>query len=70
MKSIKYVVYREDEYFVTQALNVDVASFGQTVEEAVENLRDAVTLYLKDENSDELFHAVEDAMIGEAVINA
>ena len=70
MKSIKYVTYREDEFIVAQALNVDVSSFGDTVEEAVENLQDAVTLYLKDEDVEGLFHTVDDAVIGEAVINA
>jgi hypothetical protein len=28
MKSFKYVVYREGEYFVSQCLNLDIASFG------------------------------------------
>ena len=32
-----YVVYREDEFFVSQCLNVDVSSFGKTREEAVAN---------------------------------
>ncbi len=29
MKNIKYVVYREDKYYVAQCLNVDVSSFGR-----------------------------------------
>ena len=42
MRSLKYVVYREGKYFVSQCLNVDVSSFGKTMDEAVTNLKDAV----------------------------
>lgn len=48
MRSLKYVVYREGKYFVSQCLNVDVSSFGKNIDEAVINLKDAVELYLKD----------------------
>jgi predicted RNase H-like HicB family nuclease len=40
-------VYREDQYWVAQCLNVDVSSFGETIEEAVANLREAVELYFE-----------------------
>jgi len=70
MKSIKYVIYREDEFYVAQALNVEVSSFGDTPGEAIANLQDAVSLYFKDESFDDLYHAVDEAMIGEAIINA
>jgi hypothetical protein len=51
MKSFKYVVYRDGEYFVSQCLNLDIASFGTSVDDAVENLKDAVSLYLADEDT-------------------
>ncbi|SEM32709.1 hypothetical protein SAMN04489760_110102 [Syntrophus gentianae] len=70
MKSLKYVIYREEEFFVAQCLNVDVSSFGSTIEEAIANLKDAVALYLEDEDTGRLYHPVEDAMIGESTINA
>lgn len=70
MKSLKYVVYRENEFFVSQCLNVDVSSFGSTIEEAIDNLKDAVKLYLEDEDAGQMYHSVEDAMIGESTINA
>jgi predicted RNase H-like HicB family nuclease len=41
-------VYQEDKYFVSQCLNVDVASFGKMIDEAVKNLADAVGLYVRD----------------------
>jgi predicted RNase H-like HicB family nuclease len=70
MRSLKYVVYSEGKYFVSQCLNVDVASFGKTIDEAVKNLKDAVELYLKDDSAMYLFHDVGDALIGEAFVNA
>ena len=42
MTALKYVVYQEGKYYVSQCLNVDVASFGKTIDEAVKNLADAV----------------------------
>ena len=45
MKNMKYIVYQEGKYYVSQCLNVDIASFGKTIDEAVTNLSDAVALY-------------------------
>ncbi|KRT62726.1 MAG: hypothetical protein XU11_C0076G0003 [Candidatus Dadabacteria bacterium CSP1-2] len=45
MKEISYVVYQEGEYYVAQCLNVDVSSFGETIDEAISNLKEAVELY-------------------------
>jgi predicted RNase H-like HicB family nuclease len=38
-------VWREDEWYVAQCLDVDVASQGRTEREALGNLQDALTLY-------------------------
>ena len=70
MRNLKYVVYNEGKYFVSQCLNVDVASFGKTIDEAVSNLKDAVTLYLKDDPECSFYHEVGDALIGETQVNA
>lgn len=50
MKEIKYIIYQEGEHFVAQCLNVDVSSFGSSVDEAIKNLREAVELYFEDNN--------------------
>lgn len=42
------VVWKEGRYFVAQCLNVDVSSFGKTYEEALNNLDEALKLYLED----------------------
>jgi predicted RNase H-like HicB family nuclease len=39
-------VHQEDDWFVAQCLEVDVASQGSTLEEALANLSEAVGLYL------------------------
>ena len=70
MHSLKYVVYQDGKYFVSQCLNVEVSSFGKSIDEAVVNLKDAVELYLKDETGSNLYHEVGDALIGQAVVNA
>jgi predicted RNase H-like HicB family nuclease len=64
-----YVVYREDELFVAQCLNVDVSSFGATREEAAANLKEAVELYFEDESAG-VFTPVNDATVGREPVNA
>jgi len=68
MKSMSYVVYREEEYFVAQCLNVDVSSFGDTREDAVANLKDAVELYFDGEPAP-VFSIVSDLKVGEELVN-
>lgn len=41
------VVYQEGRYFVAQCLNVDVSSFGDTKQDALANLQEALELYLE-----------------------
>jgi predicted RNase H-like HicB family nuclease len=40
-------IFREGDWFVAQCLKVDVASQGETAEEALTNLREAVELYFE-----------------------
>ena len=44
-QTVRYVVYEQDGAFVAQGLDVDVASEGDTEQEAVLNLREAFELY-------------------------
>lgn len=46
---LQVVVWREEKHFVAQCLNVDVSSFGDTKEEALTNLKEALELYFEDE---------------------
>ncbi len=69
MKAMAYCVYREDEFFVAQCLNVDVSSFGVTREEAIANLKEAVELYFEGEPAD-AYTPVTDAAVGQELVNA
>ena len=40
-------ISREDEWFIAQCLEVDVASQGKSEDEAVNNLREALELYFE-----------------------
>ena len=46
-------------------LNVEVASFGSTIDEALANLKEAVELYFQDETTSQYFHEVSEFMLGE-----
>lgn len=50
MKTVELqtVVYKEGAHFVSQCLDVDVSSFGATEKEALDNLKEALELYLED----------------------
>lgn len=69
MKTISFVLYREDEFVVAQCLNVDVSSFGATREEAVANLKEAVELYFEGESGN-AYTPVSDLAIDQETVNA
>ncbi|OIR08998.1 hypothetical protein GALL_89930 [mine drainage metagenome] len=46
-RSLKYVLFAEDRAFVARCLDVDVASEGDTKEEAISNLQEALNLYFE-----------------------
>jgi len=58
MKTIELenIVWKEDKYFVSKCLNVEVSSFGESKEEALANLQEALELYFEDENDIEIVH--------------
>ena len=69
MKNIKYVVYKEGKYYVSQCLNVDVSSFGETIDEAVAALKEAVALYFEDEKDLSGYQLIGETLLGEDTIN-
>ena len=69
MKKITYCLYREDQFYVAQCLNVDVSSFGEMREEALKALREAVELYFEDAPAED-FTFVEEAEVGQDLIHA
>jgi predicted RNase H-like HicB family nuclease len=51
IRTLKYIVQKEGKYYVSQCLNVDVSSFGNTVQEAIDNLNEALMLYFEDKDA-------------------
>ncbi len=68
MRDMKYVIYHQEGHYVAQCLNVDVSSFGSSIDEAITNIKEAVELYFEDNDSAE-FLPIDMALIGEHHIN-
>ncbi|MFP4465421.1 MAG: type II toxin-antitoxin system HicB family antitoxin [Candidatus Goldiibacteriota bacterium] len=68
MKEIDVVVWKEEKQYVSQCVNIDVASCGDSMEEAIANLKEAVELRLEGENIE--LSKVERITIGKEQINA
>lgn len=45
-RTLTAAIHQEEDWYVAPCLEVDVASQGQTIEEALSNLTEAVGLYL------------------------
>ncbi len=68
-KTLKYIVQKEGKHYVSQCLNVDVSSFGSTVQEAIDNLNEALMLYFEDKEAVLSITPIEETLIGETRIN-
>ncbi len=62
LSRLKTIVWKESDQYVAQSLNVDVASFGDSKQEALSNLREALELYFEDADIKEV-QRVEDVEI-------
>jgi predicted RNase H-like HicB family nuclease len=47
VKSFNAMVWQEEDWFIAQCLEVDVASQGETEDEALVNLQEALELYFE-----------------------
>lgn len=52
-KIIQVKVYKGDKYFVAECVDLPVVSQGKTLDEAAENIREAIDLHLEGENLDD-----------------
>jgi predicted RNase H-like HicB family nuclease len=59
---LQNVVWKDGSYFVAQCLNIDISSFGDTREEALRNLDEAISLYFEDDKHEDI-HSVENPEI-------
>lgn len=67
-REIDYIIWKEDKYFISRCINVEVSSFGETIEEAINNLKEALELYF--EGEDKEFPMMNNVILGREVINA
>lgn len=49
--SIKYnvIIQKEEKWYVAKCIDNNIASQGKTIEEAMKNLKEALELYMQDE---------------------
>jgi predicted RNase H-like HicB family nuclease len=52
--TIKAYISRGENYYVAECMEISVVTQGKTLDETVENLREAVALHLEGENLEEL----------------
>ncbi|MBE0648332.1 MAG: type II toxin-antitoxin system HicB family antitoxin [Bacteroidales bacterium] len=69
MKKLKYIVYKEGKCYVSQCLNVDISSFGNTIQEAIDNLVEALELYFEDKDAVDNIISIKETMMGETLIH-
>ena len=53
-RTVKAFVRRGETHYVAECLDIAVVTQGKTLDEALENLREAVALHLEGENLEEL----------------
>ncbi len=61
-RNLTAAVHQEEDWYVAQCLEVDVASQGRTITEAISNLAEAVELYL-DEVDDPQQHVTATPLV-------
>jgi len=53
MKSFSVLVWKDDDkYYIAKNLDLDIVSQWLTIEEAIENLKEATELFLENSNED------------------
>ena len=58
MKTFTAIIQREEEMYVAKCPEIGTASQGNTVEEAIENLKEATELYLEEFPIDSKSHPI------------
>lgn len=63
------VVWQEDAYFVAKYLNVDVSSFGESREETLSNLHEALESYFEDISAEEIAQVQQPEVLIDTMTN-
>ena len=56
-------IEREDKWFVATCIENNIASQGLTIEDAMNNLKEAIALYYEDESNQEELNYFEDEQV-------
>ena len=59
-----FIIFKEGKYYVSRCLNVEVSSFGKSIDEAKSNLKEALDLYFEDNINTDI-QMISDTLIGE-----
>ena len=51
---LSVIVYKENNLFIAKGIEIEIASQGETIEEALANLKEAFELWLKHADQEEL----------------
>jgi len=51
---IQFRIYKGKKYYVAECIDLPIVTQGKTLDEIVENIREAVSLHLEDEDLEEL----------------
>jgi len=65
MKSLQYMITKEGKFYVSRCLNVEVSSFGKTIDEAKKNLKEALELYFEDNTDSVHLQKIQETIVGE-----
>jgi len=57
------IIRREEDWFVATCLENNIASQGKTIDEATENLKEAISLYYEDDLEEKRFFPNEQIYI-------
>ncbi len=51
---IQFRIYRGEKYYVAECIDLPIVTQGKTLDEVVENIREAISLHLEGEDLEEL----------------
>ena len=51
---IQFRIYKGEKYYVAECIDLPIVTQGKTLDEVVENIREAISLHLEDEDLEEL----------------
>ena len=51
---IQFRIYRGERYYVAECIDLPIVTQGKTLDEVVENIKEAINLHLEDENLEDL----------------